>query len=71
MFEAASLSVYGRFEAAALCVRGCSPVCSRLPPCVFEAAALCVRGCRRAVFIGIESRLETLNSGGAVLQDAA
>ena len=49
MFEAASLSVYGRFE----------------------AAALCVRGCRRAVFIGIESRLETLNSGGAVLQDAA
>jgi len=39
VFEAASLSVYGRFKAAALCVRGCRPVCSRLQPCVFEAAA--------------------------------
>ena len=35
------------------------------------ATARCVGGCRRAVFVGIEPRLETLNRGGAVLQDAA
>ena len=27
--------------------RGCSPVTSRLQPCVFEAAAMCNRGCYR------------------------
>ena len=33
-------------EAAALWVRGCRPMHSRLPPYVTKAAALCIRGCR-------------------------